>query len=150
MASSHPDSSGFSQRFQLTTVVALVLLFCAYTLWVDAGPIARQNLRPTNRLAADGKLLYQQHNCQVCHQIYGLGGYMGPDLTNVYSRGKGAQYIAAFLENGTSRMPNFHLSRHDVAALTAYLETVDSSGNFPLQNYHITWYGSIEVTRTHK
>ncbi len=32
-----------------------------------------------------GKLLFQEYNCISCHQLYGLGGYMGPDLTNVIS-----------------------------------------------------------------
>jgi len=40
--------------------------------------------------ALQGQQLWQQNNCFSCHQIYGLGGYLGPDLTNVYSqRGKG-------------------------------------------------------------
>src|SRR6185369_4489230 len=57
---------------------------------------------------ATGKLLWQEYNCGACHQVYGLGGYLGPDLTNSYSR-RGSDYIKAFLKGGNQVMPNFHL-----------------------------------------
>jgi nitric oxide reductase subunit C len=138
---------GFSDRFKFALIGTAIVLFAAYTAWVDAGAISLHRVPHANALAADGKLLYQKHNCQACHQIYGLGGYMGPDLTNVISTpGKGRAYAAAFLRNGTDRMPNFHLSQHDVDALTEYLALVDATGTSPIRNYRTTWYGSIEFT----
>ncbi len=32
-----------------------------------------------------GEDIWLKNNCNSCHQLYGLGGYLGPDLTNVYS-----------------------------------------------------------------
>ena len=46
-----------------------------------------------NKEAITGKVLYQKYNCTACHQIYGLGGFLGPDLTIVVSQqGKGEAY----------------------------------------------------------
>ena len=43
-------------------------------------------------LACEGKIVFQKYNCISCHQLYGLGGYLGPDLTNVISE-KGAHDV---------------------------------------------------------
>lgn len=142
---------GFQKSFKLTVVVAIILLFVGYTLWIDTSDIGLQKIHQPDEIACEGKLLYQKYNCQACHQIYGLGGYMGPDLTNVFTTpGKGPVYISAFLRNGTNRMPNFHLNQHGISALISYLATVDSTGNSSINKYKITWYGSIEFTARSK
>lgn len=47
-----------------------------------------------------GKTLFQQHNCISCHQLYGLGGYLGPELTTAYSdTNRGENYMRAFLKS---------------------------------------------------
>ncbi len=75
-----------------------------------------------------GKLLFQQYNCTACHQLYGLGGYLGPELTTAYSDvHRGESYIKAFLKNGGIRMPNFHFSEEDIKALISYLKYVDAA-----------------------
>ena len=92
--------------------------------------------------ARTGQLVYQQYNCVACHQFYGLGGYMGPDLTNVMSS-RGEAYARAFINSGTARMPNFNLSETEVTALIRYLEFVDQTGKYPLQDYDIKWTGVV-------
>ena len=75
-----------------------------------------------------GKLLYQKHNCTSCHQLYGLGGYLGPELTTVISPdGKGELYAKAFIKYGTQKMPDFHLNDEEVNDLLEYLKCVDGS-----------------------
>ncbi len=94
--------------------------------------------------AKNGKLLFQEHNCISCHQLYGLGGYMGPDLTNVMSApGKGEIYVKTLIQNGTQRMPNLHLPESDVKALTEYLNYVDKTGISPVRNFEINLDGTI-------
>ena len=100
------------------------------------------HIDPISDEARHGQNLFQQHNCIACHQFYGLGGYMGPDLTNVTSKYSPA-YARAFLVTGTPRMPNFNLAADEVDALVAYLEFVDSTGTYPPQNYEVTWYGTV-------
>lgn len=75
-----------------------------------------------------GMEIYQQHNCTACHQVYGLGGYLGPELTTAWSDPlRGEAYIKAFLKNGGPRMPQFHFSEEEIQALLSYLRYVDSS-----------------------
>lgn len=94
--------------------------------------------------AKRGKLLFQKYNCTACHQLYGLGGYMGPDLTNVISaEGKGELYAKAFLMSGTQRMPNFHLTEDEITALVSYLKYVDKTGISPVKKFEINFDGTI-------
>lgn len=94
--------------------------------------------------AKDGKLLFQEYNCISCHQIYGLGGYMGPDLTNVMSEpNKGEGYVKSFIQNGTLRMPNFKLTESEVSALAAYLNYIDKTGISPVRDFEIEFDGTI-------
>lgn len=82
--------------------------------------------------AIQGQDLWQNNNCWSCHQIYGLGGYLGPDLTNVFSaENKGPDYIKAFLNSGIKSMPKFNFTEEEKEALVVYLKEVDSSGYFP-------------------
>jgi nitric oxide reductase subunit C len=95
-----------------------------------------------NEEARSGQQLFQKHNCIACHQFYGLGGYMGPDLTNVVSN-KGSAYARAFLMSGTQRMPNFNLNETELDAMVAFLEFVDTTGRYPADEYQVNWYGTV-------
>lgn len=80
-----------------------------------------------NTMAQKGKLLYQQKNCQACHQIYGLGGHLGPDLTNVYqNRTEG--YIKAFLKIGSPVMPEFGLTEEEMEAFVEFFKYINTTG----------------------
>jgi nitric oxide reductase subunit C len=94
-----------------------------------------------NENAKKGQLLYQKYNCTACHQLYGLGGYMGPDLTNVMS--KGEPYTKVFLQYGTQRMPNFHLSDEELSSIIAFLNYTDKTGTSPIKHFDINRDGTI-------
>ena len=92
-----------------------------------------------------GMALYQQNNCVACHQVYGLGGYMGPDLTNVVSApDKGAEYASMLIKYGTAKMPNFEFTDSEIDDLVEFLKYVDSTGTYPPKNAEIKWYGSVD------
>jgi nitric oxide reductase subunit C len=75
-----------------------------------------------------GSHLFQQYNCTSCHQLYGLGGYLGPELTTAYSDpARGELYMKTFLKGGGPRMPNFHFKDVEVDALISFLKYVDES-----------------------
>lgn len=75
-----------------------------------------------------GKMLFQQYNCISCHQVYGLGGYIGPELTQAYSdKLRGPLYIKAFLKSGSKMMPDFKLTEDEIESLTEYLHYIDQS-----------------------
>lgn len=123
----------------------LFVLFIFYSVFIY---ISGGNNNPGKEFlteeAKKGKLLFQENNCISCHQFYGLGGYMGPDLTNVMSApGKGSVYVKSFIQNGTLKMPNFNLNDEEVNAITEYLNYVDKTGISPVRNFKIEIDGTI-------
>lgn len=116
-----------------------------YTEWTDVG----SRSIPLSGIGKEGKLLYQKYNCTACHQFYGLGGYIGPDLTNVMTTpGKGDPYVRAILKVGTDVMPDYDLPEAEIDALVEFLAYVGSTGNFPEKNVKRTWYGSIIIPKS--
>ncbi len=101
------------------------------------------NVKGVSAATSHGKLLWQQYNCTACHQVYGLGGFLGPDLTNTYSL-RGPDYIKAFLQSGTVAMPNFHFNEKELNALLAYLQNIDASGKADPKTFIISSNGTIE------
>ena len=70
----------------LTLLVSVFSIynFTIYTSKSDYGTIR------LSKKAINGENIWLKNNCNSCHQLYGLGGYLGPDLTNIYStKGKG-------------------------------------------------------------
>lgn len=118
----------------------LVTAYLLYTSFVYTSGTTTEN--PIAGEAIEGRQLFRDKNCIACHQLYGLGGYMGPDLTNVIST-KGEIYVRAFLENGTQKMPDFNLEEKEVKNLIAYLTYVDSTSFYPMRNFEFTWYGTV-------
>ena len=108
-------------------LITLLLLFFSYTALVyTQGTTISRNNPPLNSSAMEGKILWQKHNCSSCHQIYGLGGFLGPDLTTVTSR-KGQAYAKAIILGGTTRMPYYGLTTDEADAIINFLSYVDST-----------------------
>ena len=131
-----------TKRFIFWTLIILFVIHSALVFTI--GTSEDRGLALMTEDAQKGKLLYQKYNCTACHQLYGLGGFMGPDLTNVMSRqGIGELYVRAFLQNGTQRMPDFHMSDGEIAALVAYLKYVDKTGISPVKKFKINLDGTV-------
>ncbi|MCI0341337.1 MAG: cytochrome c [Planctomycetales bacterium] len=77
--------------------------------------------------AAEGLRLWRERNCQACHQIHGLGGFLGPDLTNVASRTTEDE-LEPLLVRGRNAMPAFGLDREQRSALVAFFRALDRTG----------------------
>ncbi len=122
--------------------MTLCLAFIPYSAYVYTNGTEASHVAPMGDEARYGQALFQQHNCVACHQFYGLGGYMGPDLTNVISN-RGSAYARAFLMSGTQRMPNFNLNESELDAMVAFLEFVDTTGRYPADEYQINWIGTV-------
>lgn len=121
---------------------SLTAIFLAYSSYVwTVGTAAPQSKLATTEVRR-GHTLYQENNCTACHQIYGLGGYMGPDLTNVVSS-KGHAYAGAFLANGTASMPNFGFTPAEINDLVSFLDFVDSMGVYESTHYQVRWNGTV-------
>ena len=127
------------QRFIALTVLLAAFLCYSFFLY-SALPVKNY---PVRKEADSGKLAWQKYNCNACHQVYGLGGYLGPDLTNVYSI-KGAAYIQAFLKTGTTIMPAYHLTEKEIKDVTAFFEAIDASGKSDPKTFTLNYDGTIE------
>jgi nitric oxide reductase subunit C len=127
------------QHFMIITV--LMTAFLSYSIYLySALPVKPQ---PLNKEADSGKLTWQKYNCNACHQVYGLGGYLGPDLTNTYSV-RGAAYIQAFLKTGTATMPDFKLSDKEINDLISFMKVIDASGKSDPKTFTLHHDGTIE------
>jgi nitric oxide reductase subunit C len=127
-------------RQKLFIITVLVVAFVGYSLFLYSALPAKNQY---NEVADSGKLTWQKYNCNACHQVYGLGGYLGPDITNVYSA-KGAAYIRAFLKTGTNIMPDFHLSEKEINDLTSFMQAIDASGRSDPKTFILHDNGTIE------
>jgi len=129
--------------FKNILYAGLLLAFVFYTGGVYMLSVVDKSVN--SQPVMSGKMIWQQKNCSACHQLYGLGGFLGPDLTNIYSnKEKGPAYIKAFVQNGTTVMPSFHLPDHDMDALLAFFQQVDASGKADPKNYSTKFNGTIE------
>ncbi len=120
----------------------LCAAFMPYSVYVYTQGTTVSRINAMTEEARYGQQLFQEFNCIACHQLYGLGVYMGTDLTNVISS-RGPAYARAFLVSGTQRMPNFDLNETELDAIVAYLEFVDTTGRYPARAYEIHWYGTV-------
>lgn len=132
-----------SDKFKFWFLIMLSVSFLAYSfeLYVAEPPDSGQKF-VDGSLEDQGKLLWQQKNCTSCHQLYGLGGHLGPDLTNVSSL-RSPEYIEAFLKSGTPVMPDFHLSNQEIEAFKAFLKSVDASGKSDPRTFKLNLDGTI-------
>lgn len=120
--------------------ISLVLAFTAYSLMVYTRADTGHSSPVPDAHIKNGWQLWQSKNCQSCHQLYGLGGYMGPDLTNVFSE-KGGRYAATFIKYGTGKMPNFHFSDSETQDLICFLAWIDKSGKTNIPANLVHWWG---------
>lgn len=124
---------------------ALCFLFLIYTLSIYLTPltVAKTSVIDTEK-AVEGRLIWQKYNCQSCHQLYGLGGYLGPDLTNVVSNPKkGEMMIKQILKYGVKQMPAYNMPDKDYKCLIEFLKSADASGLADPRKYNISKTGMI-------
>ncbi|MBS1778831.1 MAG: cytochrome c [Bacteroidetes bacterium] len=123
--------------------LTLVSAFAAYTTYLYFNCDNKHLSSPSIEIQ-QGQNLWQAQNCQACHQLYGLGGYMGPDLTNTIST-RGSKYVETYIRYGTGRMPNLHLADSEIKSIIAFLSWVDSSGKSKVPANNVHWTGTYII-----
>ena len=131
------------------SITSVFLILCAsflvYSLSIYLTPLSEKESSGEHELAGEGRLIWQKYNCQACHQLYGLGGYLGPDLTNTISHPKkGEVLIRAMIKSGTKQMPVYNLPENELRALIAFLKMTDASGRADPRSFSNTDLGMIE------
>ena len=79
---------------------------------------------PLSEAAREGRALWQAYACQTCHQFYGQGGFLGPDLTNAAGRVDSTRLVS-LLTVGSGQMPPLGFSDEETAAMAAFLREMD-------------------------
>ena len=127
------------------TFFILSILFLIYSFSIYLKPLNIKEGNYNKETAASGRLVWQKYNCQSCHQLYGLGGYLGPDLTNMMSQnGKGETLLKAMVKTGTKQMPAFNLSDKEIDELIEFLKSTDVSGKSDPRSFEKNNFGMIE------
>ena len=101
-------------------MAVLVLCFVVQTSLVYSD----ERSEPLSEAALAGRQIYHREGCQVCHQFYGQGGFLGPDLTNAASRVDSTR-LASLLTVGSGQMPAFGMSDEEIAQVSAFLTAMD-------------------------
>ena len=104
----------------------LFAAFCGQTALVYLDDTAERT-GPLSAKAIEGRKTWHRKNCQVCHQTYGFGGFLGPDLTNAWPRLSRAR-LDEVLTVGNAQMPAFHLTPAEIDGIDAYLRELDKTG----------------------
>lgn len=125
--------------FIIISLAAVYTLMLFILLFIPQSGNA--DLRDSEKLSK-GLNIWRSHNCSVCHSLYGLGGHMGPDLTNVVSR-RGKEYVRHIVLNGGEIMPGFDIKRDGMDRLVSYLEELDSSGKYPPESREASGFGAF-------
>jgi len=128
------------------TFLLLLSCYIGYSILIYCNGTYYKPKELINGTASKGFKIWQSKNCMACHQLYGLGGYMGPDLTNIISDStKGAAFARAFIANGSAKMPNFHFSNEETDNLIAFLQWVDKSGKSKVSKNSVTPTGNYQL-----
>lgn len=132
-------------RTALSRIVILLLVnvMIIPMVFISTG---HSSARQSGRMGADavaGQTLWQERNCISCHALYGLGGHLGPDITNAVTR-VGEDGARAVLLGGAGRMPPQPLTPEEADRLVAYLRYVDSTGVYPTRSFPAYSFGRFE------
>jgi len=114
-----------SVRARQILILILVGVFATQTWLVYSDPAGRTHALSSQ--AMEGMAIWRENNCQSCHQIYGFGGFLGPDLTNSFGT-LSPEHLESILTVGAGQMPAFRLDHEERAAITSYFREIDATG----------------------
>lgn len=137
-------------RKYLFLILLLLALFSSYNYIIYTDTSAYGAVR-LSRKAVQGEKLWLENNCHSCHQIYGLGGYLGPDLTNVYSfRKRDDKFLKSMFNSGIKAMPQFDFNETEKEELLQFLIEIDQTGQYPNTKAQIEADGWVKIENQNK
>ena len=74
----------------------------------------------------EGRRLFETQGCRGCHKLNGVGGSIGPDLTEEGANRRSPEwlerhFLAPNAVSAGSAMPNFHFTKEQARDLTYYM-----------------------------
>ncbi len=95
-----------------------------------------------------GRAIWLKNNCQSCHQIYGFGGFLGPDLTNIVEH-LSDQRLEQVLTNGFKQMPSFNFNYDERQYIMSYLRYINQTGisvvKRKYKNTFMSYFNNLEL-----
>lgn len=129
------------RSLNISVMLSLVMIVAVYNIVIYTQSSMSSNPE-MSAIALKGEKIWQRHNCVSCHQFYGLGGYLGPDLTNVISDStKNEAYIHAMFSGGVGAMPEFDFTSEEKDQLYEFLRCVDKTGYYPIKDVNFSKLG---------
>ena len=107
-------------------LLLLIAVFFCQTAFVYLDPELRK-APPLSEAGLRGWKVWHGNNCQSCHQVFGFGGFLGPDLTNIH-RTLTRIRLDAIMGAGSGQMPAFHLPEQERSDLAVFFEELDKTG----------------------
>lgn len=101
--------------FALTAACFFALGIVVYRDDPEGDPSAFTELSSAARA---GFMHWRAQNCLVCHQLYGFGGYLDPDLTHVAQRVDESNFLE-ILKKGTGPMSRVKMGEAEAKELYA-------------------------------
>ncbi len=117
---SMPCSEAAKQGMMIVLVTCFVIQSCLVYFDASAAPVL-------SSAALQGRRIWHENNCQSCHQFYGFGGFLGPDLTNVTERLTPGR-LDDLLTVGSAQMPAFDMSPQEIEAINVFLTGMNETG----------------------
>ncbi len=79
----------------------------------------------------EGRRLFETQGCRGCHKLNGVGGSIGPDLTEEGASRRSPEwlerhFLAPNVVSAGSAMPNFHFTKEQARELTYYMLSLTS------------------------
>jgi nitric oxide reductase subunit C len=128
MSSTDAQKTGICPRVSIVVTLVVAYLLVSLIAYTDYPRSLHEEPVVLNDLERQGLQIWRDNNCQACHQIYGFGGFLGPDLTNRVSADRPNEEFRTLLREGVPPMPAFGFSDAQQDALLAYLRAVDRTG----------------------
>ena len=119
------------KQIRKLVMTVLVSTFLVQGWFVYTDKMGRQN-PALSQGAQHGQQIWRTQNCQTCHQLFGLGGFLGPDLTHVTERFP-RDAFGSTLQNSPSPMPVYNLGEADMKDLYTFLQRINQAGNERIQ-----------------
>ena len=130
-----------SKRQRALLFIGLLSAFAVQTALIYSDDTGERT-PPLSLSAQNGKKVWLENNCQSCHQIYGFGGFLGPDLTN-----RGANFPAAALKGllaaGPGAMPQIFIDDQESRDLAAFFRELKITGRSQPRidlDGHLPWF----------
>ena len=101
-------------------LAVLVLCFLAQSIFVYRDDVDLE----LSLEAIEGRQIYHESACQVCHQLWGQGGFLGAELTNAASRVDETRLVS-LLTVGSGQMPAFNFSSRQIDQLKTFMNEID-------------------------